>query len=82
MTAVASTIGIVNIGECLLWGNVGRVHAIAEQIVRRNIERRAAQNASDGHSLNNVDNVVCGTAAVWESGSVAGNQAQTLAFCQ
>ena len=38
MAAVASTVCVVNIRERLLRGNVGRVDAIAEEVVRRDIE--------------------------------------------
>jgi hypothetical protein len=80
MSAVASTVCIVNVRERLLRRNVGGVHAIAEQVVRGHIERRPAENAAYAHPLNNIDHVIGKTAAVWEPCSVASDQAQPLAL--
>ena len=79
MTAVAATVCKVNIGECLLRRDVGRVDAVAEQVVRRNVEA-VAQNATDAHPLNNIDDVIGQTAAIGEPGRIAGDQSQTLAL--
>jgi hypothetical protein len=76
MTAVASTVCKVNIRERLLWGNVGRVDAIAEQVVRRDIEPRA-ENAASDHSRSNVDDIIRGTATIGETGRIAPDQSQT-----
>src|SRR5579859_5410013 len=46
VSAVASAVGVVDIGERLLRGNVGSVDAIAKQVVRRNVESRATQDAA------------------------------------
>ena len=79
VTAVASTVCKMNIRERLLRRDVGSVDAVAEQVVRRYIEARA-QNASDAHPLNNIDDIIRQTAAIWEPGRIAGDQAQTLAL--
>src|ERR1700683_1735038 len=82
MTAVAPTVCIGNIRERLLSGNVVRVYAIAEQGIRSYIERSAAENATDGHALNNVDHVGGEPAAIGVSGTSARNKTQTLALRQ
>src|SRR5271155_2844074 len=79
MAAVASTVCKVNIRERLLRRDVGSVDAVAEQVVRRYVEARA-QNASDADPLNNIDDIIRQTAAIGEPGSIASDQAQTLAL--
>ena len=68
MTAVASTVCKVHVRERLLRRNVRSVDAIAEQVVRRDIERRAAQNAANAHPLNDVYHIIRETAAIGETG--------------
>ena len=80
MTAVASTVCKVNIRERFLRGNVWRVDTVAEQDVRRDIERRAAQNTTNAHPLNNIDHIISETAAIREPGRVTSDQAKTLAL--
>ena len=80
MTAV-STVCKVHMQRCLLRRDVGGVDAVAKQVVRRDIEARA-QNATDAHPLNNNNDIIRETAAIWEPGRIAGDrpERQRLAF--
>ena len=77
MAAVASTVRKVHIRERLLRRNIGCVDAVAEQVVRRDIEARA-QNSTDDNPLNYIDNIIGEAAAVGIAGRIARNQTQTL----
>src|SRR5579864_6546304 len=73
MTAIASTVCIVNIRELLLRRNVGRVDTIAEPVVRRNVESRA-ENAAGNDSRGYVDDVIRETATIGVTRRIASDQ--------
>jgi hypothetical protein len=81
MTAVASAVCKVHIGEGLLRWNIGRVDAIAYQAIRRDIESRAENAAADNPS-GNIDNVIGQTATVGETGRIAPNQSEAASTCK
>jgi hypothetical protein len=57
MAAVTPAVSEVYIREGLLRRNVGRIDAIAEQVIRSDIEPRG-EDATDSHPLGNIYDIV------------------------
>ena len=77
MAAVAPAVCIVNIRERLLRRYVRSIDAIAEQVVRRDIEARTKNTARDD-SFGNVDDIIGKPAAIGESCRITSEQTQAL----
>lgn len=79
MPAIAPAIGIVNVWEGLLRRDVRSIHAVADQVVRRDIEA-GNQYAAAHHPGCDVNNIVREPAAVGKAAKVAGQYSQALSL--
>jgi hypothetical protein len=78
MTAIAAAVSEVHIRESLLCGHIGRSNAIADQVIRSDVEFRV-EYAACNHARCNVNHVIGQTPPVGKACAVAGNQTQAAA---